>query len=114
MIDKKKGAVPFESAPASNTSAANSTRIARLKTIAADLPGNDVETQRDRVLTALREGPLSTVEARRWLDIMHPAQRILELRDQGVDIDTTWTLEPTDCGRLHRMARYVLRVGVAG
>lgn len=110
----KENAPAMTRAQSNTSSAANSTRIARLKTIAADHPGNDVEVQRDRVLTALREGPLSTVEARRWLDIMHPAQRILELRDQGVDIDTTWTLEPTDCGRLHRMARYVLRVGVAG
>lgn len=108
-----------ENAPAmtraqSNTSAANSTRIARLKTIAADLPGNDVETQRDRVLAALQEGPLSTVEARRWLDVMHPAMRVLELRAIGLRIDTVWSLEPTECGRLHRMARYVLRVGVTG
>lgn len=110
----KENAPAMTRAQSNTSSAANSNRIARLKTIAADHPGNDVEVQRDRVLTAMQEGSLSTVEARRWLDIMHPAQRILELRDQGVDIDTTWTLEPTDCGRLHRMARYVLRVGVAG
>lgn len=114
MTEKEKGAVPFESAPASNTSASNSTRIARLKTIAADLPGNDVETQRERILTALQEGPVSTVEARRWLDVMHPAMRVLELRNSGLSIDTVWSIEPTECGRLHRMARYVLRVGVAG
>jgi hypothetical protein len=46
-----------------------------------------VELQRDRVLAALRE---------------------------GLRIDTVWSLEPTECGLLHRMARYVLRVGVAG
>lgn len=114
MTQKEKGATPFESAPQGNTSAADSTRIARLKTIAADHPGNDVEVQRDRVLTALQEGPLSTVEARRWLDVMHPAMRVLELRAIGLRIDTVWSLEPTECGRLHRMGRYVLRVGVAG
>lgn len=107
-----------ENAPAmtraqSNTSAADSTRIARLKTIAAESPGNDVERQRDRVLAALQEGPLSTVEARRWLDVMHPAMRVLELRAIGLRIDTVWSLEPTECGRLHRMGRYHLRVGVA-
>ena len=107
-----------ENAPAmtraqSNTSSSNSTRIARLKTIAAESPGNDVERQRDRVLAALQEGPLSTVEARRWLDVMHPAMRVLELRAIGLRIDTVWSLEPTECGRLHRMGRYVLRVGVA-
>ena len=107
-----------ENAPAmtraqSNTSAADSTRIVRLKTIAAESPGNDVERQRDRVLAALQEGPLSTVEARRWLDVMHPAMRVLELRAIGLRIDTVWSVEPTECGRLHRMGRYVLRVGVA-
>ena len=69
MTQKEKGAVPFESAPASNASDPDSNRIARLKAIAADLPGNDVETQRERVLTALQEGPVSTVEARRHLDV---------------------------------------------
>lgn len=113
MAEKEKGAAPFESAPASNTSATDATRIVRLKAIAADHRGNDVEAQRDRVLTALQEGPLSTVEARRWLDVMHPAMRVLELRNLGADIDTVWSVEPTECGRLHRMARYVLRAGVA-
>lgn len=114
MTEKEKGAVPFESAPASNTSASNSTRIARLKTIAADMPGSDAETQRDRILTALHEGPVSTVECRRHLDVMHPAMRVLELRAIGLRIDTVWSLEPTECGRLHRMGRYVLRVGGKG
>lgn len=108
-----------ENAPAmtraqSNTSASNSNRIARLKTIAADMPGNDVETQRERVLMALQEGSVSTVECRRHLDVMHPAMRVLELRAIGLRTDNVWSTEPTECGRLHRMARYVLRVGVTG
>lgn len=110
----KENAPAMTRAQSNTSSAANSTRIARLKTIAADHPGNDVEVQRDRVLTALQEGSVSTVECRRHLDVMHPAMRVLELRNSGLSIDTVWSIEPTECGRLHRMARYVLRVGVAG
>ena len=38
------------------------------------------------------------------------ADRLLtELRNQGAEIDTAWTLEPSEAGRdPHRQARYVL------
>ena len=67
-----------------------------------------------------------------WLDRPHPYLRILhretgevcavleaealdELRDQGEQIDTAWTAEPSEAGRApHRMARYVLRPKQAG
>lgn len=80
----------------------------RLQSIAQQNPGEAVETQRERTMAALRQGPLTTIAARRYLDIMHPAQRVKDLREQGVEIDTVWTREPTECGRLHRMAKYVL------
>ena len=37
-----------------------------------------------------------------------PAARILELKRRGFDILTHWVLEATDCGKLHRVALYVL------
>lgn len=114
MTKKEKGATPFESAPQGETTAADSNRIATLHDIAAEMRGNSAETQRERVMDALQAlGTLSTVEARRHLDVMHPAQRVLELRSLGAQIDTVWSVEPTECGRLHRMARYVLRAEVA-
>lgn len=64
--------------------------------------------QRQRLLRALRESPLSTLEARRTLDILHPAARIQELRDRGHKIITNWQVEVTECGQEHRVANYVL------
>lgn len=69
---------------------------------------NSAEAQRQRILDALRHGPLTTLRARQALDVMHPAARVMELRIAGHQVITTWALEPTDCGRLHRVARYVL------
>lgn len=70
---------------------------------------NGAAIQRAAILDHLRHvGPLSTLEARRQLDVLAPAARIKELRDFGHEIATTWAMEPTDSGRLHRVARYVL------
>ncbi len=64
--------------------------------------------QRARLLAALRKGPVTTLEARREPDILHPAMRVLELREQGHDIQTVWTRQETYGGVRHRVARYVL------
>lgn len=74
----------------------------------AIIPGNAATAQRARLLEALRSGPLSTLEARRELDVLHPAARVQELRERGHPITTTWTFEATPCGERHRVARYVL------
>ncbi|MBL8454250.1 MAG: hypothetical protein JNK97_16045 [Zoogloea sp.] len=60
------------------------------------------------ILTAPREGSLSTIEISKKLDAMNPAQRVCELRASGVQIKTARSRETTDCGRSTRMARYVL------
>ncbi|MBU4396472.1 MAG: helix-turn-helix domain-containing protein, partial [Proteobacteria bacterium] len=45
--------------------------------------------QRAAILDHLsRYGTLTTLEARSGLDIMHPAARVMELRQQGKQIDT--------------------------
>jgi len=33
---------------------------------------------------------------------------VLELKRKGFDILTQWVHQPTDCGKLHRVALYVL------
>lgn len=71
--------------------------------------GNSSSEQRTRVLRALADGPITTLYARRDLDVMHPGGRIMELRRDGHRIDTVWTEEATDCGKVHRVALYVLR-----
>ena len=72
---------------------------------------NSTEAQRQRLLAALRRRPVTTIEARRDLDIMAPAPRIFELRQRGFQIVTIWAHQATDCGREHRVARYVLIKG---
>ena len=70
---------------------------------------NSADAQRVRLLTFLRHaGHITTLEARRDLDVLHPAQRVLELRNQGVNIVTHWTVQETECGKPHRVAKYVL------
>jgi hypothetical protein len=69
---------------------------------------NSAHSQRMRLLQKLRESSLTTIEARRDLDILMPAARVFELRAIGHDIATVWTDAVTDCGGTHRIARYVL------
>ena len=69
---------------------------------------NDTAAQRLRALDLLRDGPKSTLQLRRDGDILAPAARILELKRHGFDILTQWVQQATDCGKLHRVALYVL------
>ncbi|MGZ5050458.1 MAG: helix-turn-helix domain-containing protein [Methylobacter sp.] len=64
-------------------------------------------SQRQRILERLRHGPLNTLEARQELDVMHPAARVSELKEQGHNIVTHRT--EGDSGKSkHRIACYVL------
>ena len=72
-------------------------------------PGdNSAAAQRARVLDAMRSGPKSTIQLRRDWDVLAPAARVLELKRRGFEILTQWVHDPTDCGKLHRVALYVL------
>ena len=71
--------------------------------------GNSRADQAMRLREALRRFSVSTLEARRYLDIMHPAGRVQELREGGNDIDTLRITERSDVGRPHCVAVYVLR-----
>lgn len=73
-----------------------------------DLGAAAREQQRRLLLAALRSGPISTIEAREQLNVIHPAARVMELRADGHRIVTTWSFEPDAWGRPHRVARYVL------
>lgn len=71
---------------------------------------NSTAAQRARLRDALRIAPVSTIQARRNLDIMMPGARVHELRHrEGLTIDTVRTKEPTECGKLHTVALYVLQ-----
>ncbi|MFI3157111.1 MAG: helix-turn-helix domain-containing protein [Methylococcaceae bacterium] len=65
------------------------------------------ESQRQRLLAWLLTSTITTLQARQELDIMHPAMRIKELRNQGHNIITHWTTADTGKAK-HRVASYVL------
>lgn len=71
--------------------------------------GNSAEAQRARLLVELRKSPVTTLSARRDIDVLHVAARILELRQLGYRIDTIWTSDCTSEGHSHRVAKYVLQ-----
>jgi len=70
----------------------------------------NVRSQRKRILDWLLTSPLTTVQARTELDVMHPAARIQELKAQGNNICTHWETVDTGKGK-HRVASYVLLAG---
>lgn len=71
---------------------------------------NTAHSQRLRLLAVFEtQASITTIEARRDLDILMPAPRVFELRSMGYDIVTIWTQAATECGRKHRVARYILR-----
>ena len=69
-----------------------------------------VQSQRKRILDWLATSPLTTLQARTELDIMHPAARVQELKAQGNNICTHWETVDTGKGK-HRVASYVLLSG---
>lgn len=77
-------------------------------------PSSTAHAQRVRLLDRLqRRGPLTTLDARLELDVLHPAMRILELRKLGHDIRTVWVQQSTAAGKVHRVGKYQLFPQVA-
>ena len=65
--------------------------------------------QRMRLLAHLRHASITTIQARRDLNILMPAARVKELRERGCNIVTRRIDLPDDLGRLHhRVAMYSL------
>ncbi|QFS40423.1 Helix-turn-helix domai [Burkholderia cepacia] len=78
-------------------------------------PDNTASHQRARLLEAMRaRGGVTTLEAMRFLDIVDPRARIVELRKEGYSIHTSWVHQPSECGRLHAVGLYTLMGNVAG
>ena len=92
--------------------AANPVKLAHYAALFKLHPGNDANTQRIRLSLALQHAPITTYEARKYLDIYHPNARALELRAQGIRIDTLRVAQQTDAGVIHRrIGLYVLQSG---
>lgn len=87
---------------------AGEAKVVQLQNIREKYKGDSSAIQRVRLMEALRPFPLSTIEIRRHLDIMHPAGRVQELREEGHEIQTVRTREFSEVGLPHNVARYVL------
>lgn len=88
---------------------AGEAKVEQLIAIREKYKGETGASHERRILDALRLAPLSTFEARKYLDVPHPAGRVQELRDAGNEIDTLRFPEKSDVGRPHVIAVYVLR-----
>jgi Helix-turn-helix domain len=64
--------------------------------------------QRADVLARLRVEPLSSLQAREDMGVLHCAARVMELRRAGHRIDTVRSQAFDSRGRRHTVARYVL------
>jgi len=70
---------------------------------------HSTEAQAQRLVQALRVGPVTTIAAAKTLDIVHPPSTVRYLRRKGWRILTEWAYEPTEIGRRpHRVGLYVL------
>jgi hypothetical protein len=85
------------------------TKTQLLTRMRKDHGGNDAAVQRDRILEVLQAGhSLTTLEARRDLDVLMPATRIFELREAGHAIEKIMVDANTEAGVRHRVALYYL------
>lgn len=89
-----------------------STHTINAGTLSGKLNNTSLVAQRERLLKALSEAPVSTIEARNQLNILAPAPRVYELRhEQGFNIITNWITAVSPEGYEHRVAEYVLLAG---
>jgi hypothetical protein len=71
----------------------------------------DPASQRQRILAWLLTRSITTLQARKELDIMHPAARVQELKAQGLNIVTDRVLDDSGKGK-HKVGRYTLLASV--
>jgi hypothetical protein len=80
--------------------------------VARQLPpecqGNSSDAQRARLLHRLRQGPITTTDARHDLDILHPPGRVKELRRAGFVIDMWRVPGYNSNGKPHNVGLYTL------
>lgn len=84
-----------------------------LAEILAAHPGNTCAIQCARIRAALSRFNLTTFEAMRHLDVYDPRARVLQLRNAGESIATTWGRITTESGDEHRVGIYSLATGDA-
>lgn len=71
-------------------------------------PENILEQQRQDLIDELKKRDVSTIDARDELNIMHPAGRIKELREEGHNISIKLIWQDDKAGRPHKIGLYHL------
>jgi hypothetical protein len=61
-----------------------------------------------KVLSALRNGSMTSSEIYHDVGVIHPPARIYDLREAGFQILTIWDIDHLPAGDAHRVGRYVL------
>ena len=90
-----------------NKKIAPSSRTEALQTIRCNHNGYDAGTQTRRLLEAMQTlDGVSTIEASRYLDILHPPARKLDLIKAGYIVVLIWVYEQSACGEVHRVGKY--------
>lgn len=78
-------------------------------TVEPPLDSHTTAAQAQRMIQALKSGPVSSIEAAQQLDIVHPPSTIRHLRRLGWGILTEWCYQSAGPGRRpHRVGLYVL------
>jgi len=84
-------------------------KLPSFKRIVANWPENTASHQRARLLEAMNgRGAVTTLEAMRFLDIVDPRARVVELRKEGYRINTSWVVQPSETGGLHTVGLYTV------
>ena len=86
-------------------------KINFLRGLVKAMPGDTASAQCERLREALSRYPLTSFEAMRHLDIYHCPARILQLRQAGEQIITSWATVTTEQGERHRVGLYSLAAG---
>lgn len=84
-------------------------------TVLTQLCSTDTATQRNKILTHLKEnGSATTFDFREKFGICAPAPRVFELRQKGVNVETHFvTAKDSANNEHHNIALYVLK-SIAG
>lgn len=109
MTNKRKAVSPVKAATSGETTSTKHYDYSSKNSFNQHVSDNSSTSQRAKILHYLKNtGPLTTLQARHILDIMHPGMRVFELRQIGHPIETVWTEDITPEGNLHRVGQYIL------
>jgi hypothetical protein len=90
--------------------AADANKQAHYAMLLKRFSGNHAGAQTVRLCNALKNAPVTSYDARKYLDVYDVPARIMELRKHGYQIETLRVAQETDAGVLHRrIGLYVLR-----